>query len=322
MYQDKTESSLADFVPHKRESITSRHTVVMFFIVYFHFQNEITIFAITVLLKEEMAAEIYDLTAEHHLNSLGTDVYPRHVAHILCIRGCYDFYFDGRPFTLSRGEGMIIIAQRLFERKAASDDFEAICIYASPVFLERCTPRSNYGIKGSLALYSCPVMQMEKEQFDRMRHNFLLLERCLKNDGHLFYDEMIACATQMMILNFFDVHASHNGLANIPFQDADIIARFMQILERGDYIKNREVSYYANELCVTPKYLSEVCKSVSGKTANYWITRFAVIHIRRLLQQKEISFTKISDMFGFSSSAYFSRFVQKHLGTSPTNFRK
>lgn len=188
--------------------------------------------------------------------------------------------------------------------------------------MELCTPRSNYGIKGSLALYSCPVMQMDEKQFEQLKQDFRQIEKRLQDNKNHFQEDVLICATQMMFLDFFNIHASHDGLSNISFQDADIIARFMQMLERGDYVKNREVGYYADKLFVTPKYLSEVCKSVSGKTANYWITRFTTIHIRRLLQQKEKSFTEIAYMFDFSSPAYFSRFVQKHLGTTPTNFRE
>lgn len=269
-----------------------------------------------------MALDRHDLIVDHHLNRLGTDEIPYHVAHVICMQGQSDFSYNGATFSLKAGESMIIVAQRLIEWKRDSDDLEATCIYASPQFIERCTPRSNYGIRGSLALYSCPVMPMSQEQVERLRNDFLMIENCLANDRHLFQEDILICAMQMMILDFFDIHASHNGLANISFQDGDIIARFMQMLERGDYVTNREVSYYADKLFVTPKYLSEVCKSVSGKTANYWITRFATIHIRRLLLQKELSFTQISDMFEFSSSAYFSRFVQKHLGASPTSFRE
>ncbi|MGF0097582.1 helix-turn-helix domain-containing protein [Prevotella sp. SGI.027] len=73
---------------------------------------------------------------------------------------------------------------------------------------------------------------------------------------------------------------------------------------------------------VTPKYLSEVCKIVSGKTAFYWINRFTTIHLRRLLKEHELSFKQISDQFGFSSLAYFSRYVQKNLGMPPSAFRE
>lgn len=263
----------------------------------------------------------YSLIVEHHLNSLCTNELEGYVAHIICTCGQLDFFFDTRPFSLKKQESMIITVPQLVGRLQFSSDFEATCIYVRSDFLELCTPRSNYGIRGALALYVCPVMQMNEKQFELLKHDFYQIEKRLQDNENHFQKEVLICATQMMFLDFFSIHTLQNGLSNISFQDADIMARFMQMLERGDYIQNREVGYYADKLFVTPKYLSEVCKSVSGKTANYWITRFTTIHIRRLLLQKEKSFTEIADMFEFSSLAYFSRFVQKHLGTSPTNFR-
>ncbi len=269
-----------------------------------------------------MAFNESNLIVEHHLNRLCADELEGYVAHIICTRGRLDFSLDGRPFTLNEKESMIVLIQQSMGRMQCSADFEATCIYVKPEFLELCTPRSNYGIRGALALYSCPVMQMDEKQFEQLKQDFRQIEKRLQDNTNPFQEDVLICATQMMFLDFFNIHASHDGLSNISFQDADLIARFMQMLERGDYVKNREVGYYADKLFVTPKYLSEVCKSVSGKTANYWILRFTTIHIRRLLQQKEKSFTEIAHMFNFSSPAYFSRFVQKHLGTTPTNFRK
>lgn len=81
------------------------------------------------------------------------------------------------------------------------------------------------------------------------------------------------------------------------------------------------MTYYADCLCVTSKYLSEVSKKVSGYTANYWINRYTTLDISRLLRDKSLTFVRISDMFGFSSPAYFSRYVQQHLGVNPTKYR-
>lgn len=94
------------------------------------------------------------------------------------------------------------------------------------------------------------------------------------------------------------------------------------IIRRGDYRKNREINYYSDKLCVTTKYLSEVCKKVSGFPANYWINRFTVLDISRQLRDRKRSFTKLTDLYGFSSPSYFSRYVQKYLGASPSDFRE
>ena len=96
----------------------------------------------------------------------------------------------------------------------------------------------------------------------------------------------------------------------------------MQMLERGDYRQNRDIGYYADKLCVTPKYLSEVCKKVSGLPAAFWITRYTSLDISRLLRDRDLSFTDISDMFGFSSTSHFTRYVQTNLGAKPSDFRE
>lgn len=94
------------------------------------------------------------------------------------------------------------------------------------------------------------------------------------------------------------------------------------MLERGDFRQNRDIGYYADKLCVTSKYLSEVCKKVSGLPAAFWITRYTALDISRLLRDRSLSFTDISDMFGFSSLSHFSRYVQTNLGAKPSDFRE
>lgn len=70
------------------------------------------------------------------------------------------------------------------------------------------------------------------------------------------------------------------------------------------------------------KYLSEVSKRVSGYAVNYWINRYTSLDIARLLKDKTLTFVQISDMFHFSSPAYFSRYVQRTLGMNPTRYRE
>lgn len=60
----------------------------------------------------------------------------------------------------------------------------------------------------------------------------------------------------------------------------------------------------------------------SGYPANYWINRYTSMDIARLLRDKNLSFVQISDMFRFSSPAYFSRYVQRTLGLNPTQYRE
>ena len=129
-------------------------------------------------------------------------------------------------------------------------------------------------------------------------------------------------AVQMMIIDFFDFHAELYGEDKITTQYYQLMEQFLNMLEQGEYERNRNIGYYADKLCVTSKYLSEVSKKVSGLPANYWITRYTSLEISRLLRDKSLSFTDISDRFGFSSLSHFSRYVQNNLGATPTDFRE
>lgn len=127
---------------------------------------------------------------------------------------------------------------------------------------------------------------------------------------------------QSAILDFFDFHARLYGDSEISTQQTSIMTRFIEMLDSGTFREHREVSYYADKLCVTPKYLSEVSKKVSGYAANYWINRYTSLDIARLLRDKTLTFVQISDMLHFSSPAYFSRYVQRTLGLNPTQYRE
>ena len=129
-------------------------------------------------------------------------------------------------------------------------------------------------------------------------------------------------AGDCMIIDFFDFHAQLYGADKISSQQHQLMEQFIEMLERGDYRKNRDISYYADQLCVTTKYLSEVSKKVSGLPAAFWITRYASLDISRLLRNRRLSFTDISDMFGFTSLSHFSRYVQTNLGAKPSDFRE
>lgn len=266
--------------------------------------------------------EVTNVIIADTLSGLGTDACNDYLAHALCLAGTCRFLFNGKEFELHEGDLMIVRKGKLMEKIRPSDDFRVKVMYVTSGFIELCTPQTNYGMKGQLSLFLNPVMHLVPEQQEICRRDFETLEFRLKNTGHHFYRDIMINAVQTMILDFFDFHSHLYGEKNISTQNTSLMNNFLQMLEDGAYREHREVTYYADCLCVTPKYLSEVSKKVSGYTANYWINRYTILDISRLLRDKSLSFVCISDMFGFSSPAYFSRYVQHNLGMNPTDYRE
>ena len=160
------------------------------------------------------------------------------------------------------------------------------------------------------------------EQQEICRLNFEAVKRRLKQTDHRFRHDALMNAVECMIIDFFDFHAQLYPADKISSQQHQLMEEFMAMLERGDFRQNRDIGYYADKLCVTSKYLSEVCKKVSGLPAAFWITRYTSLDISRLLRDRNLSFTVISEMFGFSSLSHFSRYVLTNLGAKPSDFRE
>lgn len=259
-------------------------------------------------------------------------------ADYLCHAYCYDGYctFE-RPRVGGQGSGMcngqtfrfeagdcLIIARRgdLVMNLKESADFRVDVIYVTQKFIELSTPQSNYGMRGQLFLFQNPIMKLKPEQQEICRLNFEAVKRRLKQTEHRFRHDALMNAVECMIIDFFDFHAQLYPADKITSQQHQLMEEFMAMLERGDFRQNRDIGYYADKLCVTSKYLSEVCKKVSGLPAAFWITRYTSLDLSRMLRDRSLSFTDISDMFGFSSLSHFSRYVQTNLGAKPSDFRE
>lgn len=263
-----------------------------------------------------------DVIIEDSLSGIGSGLYKEYLAHALCLGGSCSFMFNGQRFDLHKGDLMIVRKGKLIDDIRPSDDFAVRTLYVTAPFIELCTPQTNYGMKGQLSLFLNPVMSLDEQQRFVCERDFRWINYRLAQTGHTFYRELLMNAVQSAILDFFDFHSVINRESGVSTQNASLMSRFLDMLENRDYRHNREVTYYADVLCVTPKYLSEVSKKVSGYPANYWINRYTALDIARLLRDKSLTFVQISDMFRFSSPAYFSRYVQRTLGLNPTQYRE
>ena len=87
-------------------------------------------------------------------------------------------------------------------------------------------------------------------------------------------------------------------------------------------IKKLSVSEYAEELCISPKYLSTVCRTVSGKSPTEWISEHVIGDITHYLKNTELTASQIGIELGFPNASFFGKYVREHLGMSPNEYRK
>lgn len=96
---------------------------------------------------------------------------------------------------------------------------------------------------------------------------------------------------------------------------------FLQLIV-STYPKERSVAFYAEKLFVTSKYLTSVCKSLSGKTALAIITQYVTQDIEYLLRCPEKSIKQIAYELKFPNLSFFGKYVKRCLGVSPKEYRE
>lgn len=100
-----------------------------------------------------------------------------------------------------------------------------------------------------------------------------------------------------------------------------IYDRFMELLTRYHH-QERLVQFYADKLCVSPKYLSMAVKEFSGKSPSDWIADYVVAEAKSLLFYSQLSTVEVAFRLNFPSQAAFSKFFKQNTGISPMKYIK
>lgn len=87
------------------------------------------------------------------------------------------------------------------------------------------------------------------------------------------------------------------------------------------YLKEREVSFYANQMSLSEKRLGVLTKQALGHTVKGLIQQRILLEAKRLINQNNLSLKSIAFQLGFSDASYFSRFFRKYVGVAPEQFK-
>ena len=117
---------------------------------------------------------------------------------------------------------------------------------------------------------------------------------------------------------------SHESLTSdnnqSSFRDKELFNQFLQLLGKQEQ-KRQKVSFYADQLNITPKYLSTVCKKVSDKNPMRWITESVMEDSYMLLKETDLSVKEISNRLGFPNSSFFGQYFREQAGITPIEYR-
>jgi len=252
---------------------------------------------------------------------------------ILCEEGYIDVYYHEAMLRINKGDLFIRIpdfAHDLGPYEMSPDfAFKQVTVDAAiydRLMHDHMRVEPNWWAKQEY-VKEHPIFTIEPASVEFFHAYFHLLTLQLRDKQTEYRHQiqmMLAKSAVMEMLNYMDKLAAMKGVEienRTSVNQSDYTFReFTRLLQQFPH--EREVQWYAKHLGITPKYLSEICKERSGKSAGEWIADITVSELKHYLRNTTMPIREIARVMEFPNASFFCQYTKKHTGLTPNHYRK
>ena len=232
---------------------------------------------------------------------------------------------NGSEYTLGKGHAITLTKNVVYNVKTITEDFQYFIIVLNSSIIDEAKLHLNINL-GLLQIEKSGfvIKAINSRHFDYLEHIYMSMLYWIKKQFHPYYHLIIKQFANIILINnvnsLGDGNKEHikNRKTAVSRQYV-IFEHFIKLLERNAD-KHRDVKFYANELDVTPKYLSAVTHVYTGKSAIFSIEDFVINKIKTIMRERTYSIQQICRMMNFSSQSFFGRYFKRITGMSPREY--
>lgn len=247
-----------------------------------------------------------------------------------CIKGEFEVEINLKKFTIRKDSmfiytpGNIVRVTNIDPREKESVHFVVVAISEDLMSSTRFDFSKLYN--ESLRLLESPCVVINENERELCRKYFDLIQEVSKMRMPNMRESVAALISSIFYLMgamWTDrlTAAKKNGGDEMSTRSKIVLEDFL-LLVRDYHTKERSLSFYADKLYLTPKYLSKLIKSVSGKSAHEWIDSFVILEAKNLLKYSDMSIKSIVYELNFPNQTTFYRFFKTKTGMTPSEYRK
>lgn len=266
-----------------------------------------------------------DIILSDKLTSLAFTRQPRRMTFILvalCTEGSAQFTIDTQRHDVQKNDIIIISDRHVIDNYAASSDAAGLAMMLSVNFFYEVV--NDVRDVSLLFLFSRnhPVVSLNENEVQTFKEYFFFLKKKIAETNNHYRRDLVRTLVLTMFYDLSNVIYRVQQIENKRQTRADaIFTQFIKLVE-DNYRHERRVSWYAEQMCITPKYLSETVKAVSKNTPNEWIDKYVTLEARVLLKTSTLTIKEIADELHFANQSFLGKFFKEHVGVSPSEYRR
>ena len=243
---------------------------------------------------------------------------------LLVLEGSIDLSINYVLFQASTNTVVTIMPTHITKVMKYSPNFKGRLMAVSRAFLEQSMmPNHSSSMIQYMKIRKNPTILLQESEIKTLDECMLRLRQTILQTSHHLQRLLIQNTLMGFFIemgNIFSERKEYNTPPSLTRKE-ELFESFLRILYM--YCKEQHVvSFYAEQLYITPQYLSLILKELTGRSANKWIDEALMQEAKILLKAPQATVQQVADALHFSDQSTFGKFFKKHAGMSPMEYRK
>lgn len=255
----------------------------------------------------------------------GGSFHPSNYGYILFRNGTLELELNAVVYSYQQGDILLISPNNLYKLVRYTDDLQVALI---SINRDQLRQRLNFNFNRYEAYRiiniekNNNVIKLSKADFKHTVDLSNQLNYYLKHtDSKLFREEILLNLLSAIIYIIArDLLQTNHPVFDKNTRKEEITMRFIE-LASAHYKDEKELKFYADQLSISIKYLSNAVRTITNVPPTRFIAASLVNEAKLQLLNRDLTVGAISDHLGFSDQYAFGKFFKKHTGLSPRNFK-
>ena len=247
---------------------------------------------------------------------------------LLCFQGTCSITVHLTQYTMKKGTLLILLPDLYFQILEQSDDCKFI-FAGFATELVRSSSLFSKSIEYTPFIFEKPVLQLDKKAFDLMYSYLRIIIKAKNISNNIVTQEQAALTFTQLILGLGNLIKNGKSVNQQYNRNQEIVKELVRTVVMN-YHTERNVSFYADKMHLSPQHLSTTIKNqhlsttikkITGKTLTDIISSFIINDAKAKLKSTEMTIQEIAYSLNFPDISFFGKYFKRYTGMSPKQYR-
>lgn len=239
---------------------------------------------------------------------------------LIVIKGEVKFNVNFRDFVAGDNTCAIISSGTIVEHVEVDDDAKLIFLSFSQKDLPSIASIRQYYVHRLYAL-QVVLLHLLPVQVELMKTTYHMLRVILTNPVFNEKKEQAAFNCVNLLGSIIEQGTSNQPEVSTKTSRKDeIVANFLQCVH-DNYREHRDLGFYADQLCLSLKYMSHVVYELTGRHPSRWIKDYVILDAKTMLRSGRYTVQQVADELNFPNQSFFGKYFKEAVGVSPKKWK-